>query len=111
MRLEAQVPMPAPTTMGCQPHTLDGRSVKGDQIKRLSHTHPLYNDDNAKFYRKMEEATRRTSHKASIKPFALARNGRSAYQSLMKQYAVKDKWQAMLSNAKECVQQRNGMNQ
>mmetsp|Transcript_11395 Transcript_11395/g.16571 ORF Transcript_11395/g.16571 Transcript_11395/m.16571 type:complete len:104 (+) Transcript_11395:1884-2195(+) len=83
IRLDSQIPMPAPTTVTDHPHKLGGGSVEEDQVIRLSHTHPLFNDDNEKFYRKLEEATRGTTYEASIKPFALTQNGHGAYQSLM----------------------------
>ena len=106
LRLESQVPMPAPTTVTGHSHALGKGSVETGQVMRLSHTHPLYSNNNANVYRKLEETTRGSTCEASIKPFALAQNGRGVYQFLMNQHAGKDKWQATLSNTRESVQQR-----
>jgi hypothetical protein len=46
------------------------------QIAQASHGHPLFREDHSSACFKLEEATRATSHAASIKPFQRAKNGR-----------------------------------
>ena len=81
-------------------------SVEADLIARALHTHPLFRDDNAEVYFKLEEALRGTSYLASIKPFQRARNGRNAFFAVRNQYAGEDKWQAELKRQEEIVHSR-----
>jgi hypothetical protein len=108
MRKSATVPAAGPLTVLAtnQPHTTLGKSIEADQMARLSHTHPLYSDDNSKFYRKLEEAVRGTTYEASIKPYQISGDGRGAYRSLLAQHCGKDKWTQILQSAFEYVNQR-----
>ena len=69
IRIDPQVPGPAPTLAPNQPHSTEHGSVEGELIARASHTHALYRDDNSVVYYHLEEATRGTSYAASIKSF------------------------------------------
>ena len=80
-----------------QPHSSVYGSVEAELIARASHGHPLFRDDNAAVYFKMEEATRGTSFAASIKPFQRAKNGRGAYLAIVSQHAGDDKWNAEIT--------------
>ena len=62
------------------------------ESEMLSHSHPLFWEDNSEVYFLLKEATRGTSYAASIKPFQRMKNGRDAYLALVGQYAGKDKW-------------------
>jgi len=53
MSLDLQIPIPVLMTVTVHPCMLGERSVKADKSIRLSHTYPLFNDNNAKFYRKL----------------------------------------------------------
>ena len=108
MRENDAVPAAGPLTVLAtnHPHTADGKSIEADQMNRLSHVHPLYSDDNAKFYRKLEEAVRGTTYEASIKPYQITGDGRGAYRSLLAQHCGKDKWTLILRHASEYVTQR-----
>ena len=88
------------------PHSKIHGSVKADLINRASHNHPLYRDDNADVYFRLEEALRGTSFVASIKPFQRARNGRDAFFAVRNQYAGEDKWQAELKKQEDIVHSR-----
>ena len=68
IRIDPQVPGPAPTLAPNQPHSTEHGSVEGELIARASHTHARFRDDNSVVYYHLEEATRGTSYAASIKP-------------------------------------------
>ena len=73
IRIDPQVPGPAPTLAPNQSHSTEHGSVEGELIARASHTHALFRDDNSEVYYHLEEATRGTSYAASIKPFQRGR--------------------------------------
>jgi hypothetical protein len=75
-------------------------------IARASHAHPLYREDNAEVYYKIEEATRGTSSAASIKPFQRRKDGRGAYNAMLTQYAGEDKWHALIKEAEDLLHNR-----
>ena len=58
IRIDPQVPGPAPTLAPNQPHSTEHGSVEGELIARAFHTHPLFRDDNSVVYYHLEEATR-----------------------------------------------------
>jgi hypothetical protein len=89
-----------------KPHTLEHGSVEGDMIARASHTHALFRDDNATVYYFLEEATRGTPYAASLKPFQRTKNGRGALESIRKQYAGKDKWDAEIKRQDDLLHNR-----
>ena len=76
IRIDPQVPGPAPTLAPHQPHSTEHGSVEIELIARASHTHALFRDDNSVVYYHSEEATRGTSYAASIKPFQRGKDGR-----------------------------------
>ena len=73
---------------------------------RLSHTHPLYRDDNKTLFGVLEVALRGTVYEASIKPFQRKYDGREAYLALIAQHAGKDKWIKILRDAKTYVNEK-----
>ena len=89
-----------------QPYSELHGSVQGDLIARASHTHGLYNDDNATVYYKLEEACRTTTYAASIAPFQKKKDGRSAFLALKSQYAGDDKWHLEIKKQDEILHQR-----
>ena len=93
---EETIPTPiGPTTPG-EPFSLDYESVEEELVARATHAHPLYRADRASVYYALEEATRGTTYASSLKSFQQARNGRSAWFAIMRQYAGEDKWEAEL---------------
>ena len=76
IRIDPQVPGPAPTLAPNQSHSTEHGSVEGELIARASHNHALFRDDNSVVYYHLEEATRGTSYAASIKPFQRGKDGR-----------------------------------
>ena len=82
IRIDPQVPGPAPTLAPNQPHSTEHGSVEGELIARASHTHALFRDDNSVVYYHLEEATKGTSYAASIKSFQKVKDGRGAWKAL-----------------------------
>eukprot|EP00957_Ditylum_brightwellii_P099816 7604490-Ditylum_brightwellii.AAC.1 len=63
-------PSVAPAIAAGQPYSAEHRSVEDELIAMATHNQPLYWQDNATVYYKLEEATRATKYAASIKPFS-----------------------------------------
>ena len=106
IRIDPQVPGPAPTLAPNQPHSTEHGSVEGELIARASHTHALFRDDNSVVYYHLEEATRGASYAASIKPFQRGKDGRGAWKALTSQHAGKDKWEAEINNQEQLLHTR-----
>jgi hypothetical protein len=51
------------------PYSIEHGLIEDELIAQASHTSPLYREDNAAVYYKLEEATRATSYAALIKPY------------------------------------------
>ena len=106
IRKEADVPVAAPVLAANQPYSEEHGSVEDELIARASHTHALYQTDNAEVYYKIEEATRGTIYAASLKPYQRRKNGRDAWIALVRQYAGQDKWRAELKKQDELLHSR-----
>jgi hypothetical protein len=103
IRSEAAVPV-APNVMAGHPHAEEHGSVEAELIARALHTPPLFRDDNALLYYLIEEATRGTGYAASIKPFQRAKDGRSAFNAMISQYAGgEDKCRALIKQAEDMI--------
>ena len=70
-------------------------SVLQEMIARLSHTDPLFKQDNAMVYSLLEEATRNTIYAPTIKPYARTKDGREAWIKIMSSHAGNDKWEQL----------------
>ena len=106
LRKEKAVNPTPPTLLANCPHSADAGSIQGEQARRLSHTHPLYRDDNKTLFGVLEVALRGTVYEASIKPFQRKAEGRKAYLALIAQHAGKDKWVKILRDAKTYVNEK-----
>ena len=104
-REKVKVPDKVPERAEDKAHSVGG-SVVEDLVERASHEHPLFNDDNAKVYYLLEEATRSTQYAPSLKPFQKAKDGRKALISLRSQYAGKDKWEAEMKRQDDILHNR-----
>jgi hypothetical protein len=62
-------------------------SLIAELESRLSHSGPIFNNDNATVYMKIEEAARGTSVESTIKSFSRRKDGRGAFQALMNNHA------------------------
>ena len=59
---EVAVVMPHPGLLADHPHSEAAKSIQGEQVNRLSHTHPLYQRDNDQLYFMLEAATHGTTY-------------------------------------------------
>ena len=80
------------------PYSETGESARGEMVRRLSHTHPLYREDNNLLFSLLDEATRGTIYSPTIKPFARTSNGRSAWQAIISSHAGDDKWEKIMKD-------------
>ena len=87
LRKNANAPAIAPNLATDQPHLAEAGSIEVKLILRASHNHPLFCNNNAAVYHKLEEASRGATFAASIKPFLRAKNGHGAYLALVGQHA------------------------
>ena len=71
--------------------------MKEELIARTSHSHPLFRNDNGEVFDLLETSLRGTNYSATIIQFRKARDGRSAYFSLVSQHAGDDVWQETIS--------------
>ena len=106
IRATATVNQTAPTLANGQPHSTEHGSVESEMIARLSHTHALFRDDNAKVYHFLEEATRTTIYSSTLTPFKRRKDGRGAYLALLSQHAGDDKWEKELRNQENFLKTR-----
>ena len=100
------VPAMAPPLLAGQLHSKVHGSIEGEMIVWASHTHAMFQDDNAAVYYALEEATRSTLYAASIKPFQRMKNGHGALQALTNQYAGNDKWEAEIHKQDDLLHTR-----
>ena len=96
----------APPLANNLPYSTEHGSVEGELIARLSLTHPVYKDDNAKVYHYLEEATRGTVYATTLKKYQRGQNGRGAYKALISQHAGVDKWEKELRSAETFMKNR-----
>jgi hypothetical protein len=106
IREDAAVPAAVPTLMAGQPHSTEAGSVEMELTLRASHVHPLFREDNEAVYHRLEEATRGTSYAASLKPYQRTKDGRSAFQAIISQYAGEDKWESELKKDESLLHTR-----
>ena len=67
-------------------------SVLAELVKRASHTHPLYKQDNEEVYRLLEQAARNSSYISTVKTFDRRKDGRGAWEALKQAHISDDKW-------------------
>ena len=68
-------------------------------IARVSHDHPVFDDDNAKVFQFLEEATRGTLIASTIAPWKGIKYGRRAFFAIVAQHAGIDKWESVIKAA------------
>ena len=72
-------------------------------IARTSHTHPQFDEDNAKVLSIVDEAVRGTIYSSAISSARRSHDGRSATNTIITQYAGKDKWLAERKRADDTI--------
>ena len=106
IRSKIALAIPHPGLATGQNHWAESWSFQGEQALSLSHTHPLYCDENKSLFSVLEVALRGTTFEASIKTFQRTGNGRGAYEALISQHAGKYKWIKIIHDAKTSVNKR-----
>ena len=86
-----EVVMPHPNLVLNHPYSNMVGSVSREQALQLSHTRPLFRDDNKQFYGILEEAVRGTLYEATINPFQRLAYGCGSYLALIAQHSGRDK--------------------
>ena len=103
LRDTVAVPAAAPPLLANQPYSDDTKSVANELIARASHTHPQFDEDNAKVLSIVDEAVRGTIYSSAISSARRSQNGRSAVNTIITQYAGKDKWLAERKRADDTI--------
>ena len=62
-------------------------SLIAELESRLSHSGPIFKNDNTTIYMKIEEAARGTPVESTIKSFSCRKDGRGAFQALISNHA------------------------
>ena len=95
IRIDPQVPGPAPTLAPNQPHSTEHGSVEGELIARASHTHALFRDDNlwCIITWKKLPGEPPMQHQSSLSREEKMEGGMEGLNK-SSQYAGKDKWEA-----------------
>ena len=75
-------------------------------IARLSHEHPVFDDDNATCFNHLEEATRGMIIAATIQPFKRRRNGRVAWRAIITHHFGDDKWESEIKSSDDFLKNR-----
>ena len=91
-----EVAHPPPPLLINQPHTAKHGSVEGELVARLTHTSPVFRDENSAVYHNLEVATCSTIYASTLKPYQRAKDGRGAYFALMNQHVGQAKWEKKL---------------
>ena len=100
---DAEIPNVLPYLADGYPHSTKAGSDEQEMSNRASHEHPLFLEDRAKVYYKLEEATQGTSYAASVKPFQRTKYGKEAFEAIVKQFAGEDKWESETETKEELL--------
>ena len=73
-------------------------------VDRIPHIGPIYKNDNASVYQKIEEAVRGTSVESTIKPFSRRKDGRGAFLALIANYSGDVKYRAIAKKRQNLIQ-------
>ena len=73
-------------------------------VARLPHIGPIYKNDNAAVYQKIEKAARGTSVESTIKPFSRRKYGRGAFLALIANHASDVKYRAITKKRQNLFQ-------
>ena len=79
-------------------------SLVGELIARLPHHGPIFKNDNATVFQKVEEAARGTSCESTIKAFSRKKDGRGAYLALISNHAGDAKYRAIAKKRQNLLQ-------
>ena len=79
-------------------------SLVEELIARLPHEGPIFRNDNATVFQKIEEAARGTSCESTIKAFARRKDGRGAFYALISNHAGDVKYRAIAKKRQNLLQ-------
>ena len=79
-------------------------SLVEELIARLPHDGPIFKNDNATVFQKIEEAARGTSCESTIKAFSRRKDGRGAYLALIANHAGDVKYRAIAKKRQNLLQ-------
>lgn len=91
----SEVPAEADDPLEANSYYGSSGSLLNELVARLPHTGPIYRNDNATVYMKIEEAVRGTSIESTIKASARAKDGRGAFMALIANHAGDTKYRAI----------------
>ena len=96
---------PAQNTPGIQgTYYGESGSLMEELIARLPHSGPIFKNDNATVFQKVEEAARGTSCESTIKAFSRKKDGRGAYLALISNHAGDAKYRAIAKKRQNLLQ-------
>lgn len=82
-----------------QPHSEKFGSVEHEMIARLTHTHPLFRNDNQNLFNRLDIGLRNTSYASVLVSHRRTGDGVGAFADLVSQYAGKHVWEARIREA------------
>ena len=95
LRDDATVPPQADDPLAGDNYFGTSGSLMLELVSRLPHTGPIYQNDNATVYMKIEKAARGTQVESTVKTFARRKDGRGAYLALIANHAGDTKYRAI----------------
>ena len=104
LRDDAAVPAEADDPLDANAYHGASGSLLQELIARLPHSGPIYKNNNATVYSKIEEAVRGTSVESTIKSFARTKNGRAAYLALIANHAGDTKYRSIMKKRMNLLQ-------
>lgn len=84
---------PAPPLAMNKPYSTEHGSVVNELIARASHTHDLFDHDNAEVFVILSSSLQGSTYAATISSFKRRRDGRAAWTALISQHLGRDKWE------------------
>ena len=104
VREMATVPTEIDDPLGSNNYFGRSGSLIEELIARVPHVGPIFRNDNATVYMKIEEAVRGSSVESTIKSFARQKDGRGAYLALVSNHAGTTKYRAIMKKRMNFLQ-------
>ena len=87
--------------MADHPHCEELGSIVEELNLYTSHIHPLFAQDNANLYDRIERGLMGTSYSSAIIPFRRARNGKAVMDVVVSQFVGKVVWELRIKEAQD----------
>jgi hypothetical protein len=104
LRDDPAVPLEATDPLDQQSYFGSSGSLHDELVARLSHTGPIFKNDNTSVFMKVEKATRGTSVESTVKAFSRRKDGRGAFLALISNHAGDTKYRAILKKRMSLLQ-------